>query len=110
MALIPPLDWYDEREHRRRLGDAIRGVIDGHTNAAGTVTLTASTVTTTVTDRRAGTDSIIALMPTTANAAGMLTRLYVSERTEGAFTFTHAATTSSDMTYDYCVLATGREG
>ena len=43
--------------------------IDGRSNAIGSVTLTASTTTTTVTDTRVAEDSTIALMPVTANAA-----------------------------------------
>jgi hypothetical protein len=107
MALIPPLDWHDEKEHRRKLGWCLQGLMDGRTNNAGSVTLTASTVTTVVSDRRAGVDSVVVFMPTTSNAAIVLDRLYISARTDGAFTITHASTTSTDMSYEYALLATG---
>jgi hypothetical protein len=107
MALIPPSDWFDEKEHRRKLAQALQGIMDGRTNNAGSVTLTASTVTTVVSDKRAGVDSVIVFMPKTANAAAVLGRLYVSARTDEAFTLTHASTTSTDMDYEYALLATG---
>lgn len=87
----------------RRLQEAVNALGSGRSNAIGTVTLTASTTTTTVTDRRAGIDSVIALMPTTANAAAALATTYVSSRVIGSFVLTHASNAQADKTFKYAI-------
>lgn len=69
---------------------------------SGTVTLTASATTTTVTDKSITSESVIALMPTTANAAAALGTTYVSARSKGSFTLTHANNAQTDRTFGWC--------
>lgn len=87
----------------RQMATVINGVLDGRQNNVGEVTLTASSATTVVTERRCGTDSVITLMPKTANAASELGNgtLYVSSVTTESFTLTHANNAQSDRTFGY---------
>lgn len=110
MALTVPVTWRNVGDHLRRVANAINQILDGHTNNAGSVTLTASATSTVVTDARAGTDSVIVFMPTTANAATAAASLYVSARTSGQFTLTHASNAAVDQDFEYALLATGRDG
>ncbi|MHA1555085.1 MAG: hypothetical protein ACTSU0_11840 [Alphaproteobacteria bacterium] len=56
-------------EGQRRSDDVLRGVMTGKINVVGTVTLTASQATTTLTDSRIGAGTAVILVPTTANAS-----------------------------------------
>lgn len=87
----------------QRLWDAVNALGSGRSNAIGSVTLTASATTTTVTDRRAAIDSVITLMPTTSNAAAAIGSTYVSSRGIGTFTLTHASNAQADRTFKYAI-------
>ncbi len=91
------------QELLKRLTDAVNLLSDGRSNAVGSLTLTAATTTTEITDRRVGIDSHIGLSPTTANAAAALATTYVSEVTAEAFTLTHANNAQTDRTFDYTI-------
>lgn len=106
MALNIPVTWRDGAEHRRMLAGGINGLIDGRSNNAGTFTVTASAATTAVSDPRAGTDSVIVWMPTTANAAAAISGMYVSARGNGTFTITHANNAQTDRDFVYAIIAT----
>ena len=108
MARAVPVTWRDEVEHRRLIADGINGAIDGRTNNVGAFTLTASTTTTAVTDKRAGGDSIITWMPTTATAAAAMDALYVSARGKETFTLTHDSAADTDRDFSYSLSGTGR--
>lgn len=81
----------------------INQLILGNLNNTGTVTLTASAASTTVTNSRVGANSYIEFMPTTANAATEKAAgtMYVSARTKGEFTITHANNAQTDRTFQY---------
>jgi hypothetical protein len=100
----PPLDWENEEEHRRKLAEALIGVMDGKINAIGTLTLAASSATTTLRDKRIGLQSRIFFMPTTANAAAAITSLFVTGRGKQTATINHANNSQTDKTFDYVVL------
>lgn len=68
----------------------------------GTVTLTASTTSTVVTDSRVNTNSVIHFSPTTANAATAFGGLYTTVA-RGSFTITHPNTADLDKTFSYTV-------
>ena len=108
MALLAPVTWRTPEEHRRILAERINGLIDGMTNAAGTVTLTVSSATTVVTDARVGADSVITFMPTTLNEANEMSTLRVTSRGDGTFTITHTNTAEADRTFAYAISGTGR--
>jgi hypothetical protein len=86
----------------------IRQLIEGRSNAVGTVTLAHDGVatTTTVTAPTCGPNSIVLLTPLTAHAAAVVTGVYVlaASVTPGQFVITHAATAESDRTFGwFCV-------
>jgi hypothetical protein len=87
----------------RRLAIAINGIIDGRTDNYGSVTLTASTATTVVSEARVTDFSTVILTPRTANAAAELGAggMYVSAMALGSFTITHANNAQTDRTFDY---------
>lgn len=87
-----------------RVHDVIRGALAGKLNCTTTVTLAASTTTTTLSDPRIGAESAILFMPTTANAAGAMTNLYVSARAQGSATLTHSSTATTDRTFDLVII------
>lgn len=107
-----PEQFEDVPEWLRRISKAVNGTINGKTNnrGAGTlaITLTANSATTTVTfsKDRIGVDTIILFMPTTANAAGAISSLYVSARdvAAGTMTLTHANTATVDRTFNYVLV------
>ncbi len=82
----------------------IRQLIEGRSNAVGTVTLTANAATTVVSSEVIGASSIPLLMPTTANAAAALATTYVSARAAGSFTLTHANNAQVDKTFYYAAF------
>ncbi len=89
----------------RQVSEVVRGLMDGKSNNTGLITLTAGGATTTaLSDARIGYDSVIIFSPLTANAAGFLGGLYVSARTQGAATLTHAANSAADRKYAYIIV------
>jgi|TARA_R100000995_G_scaffold34655_2_gene15668 hypothetical protein len=91
-------------EHRRQLAIVVNNSLDGKLNSTGSVTLTASQTTTTLSDRRLGGDSVIVFMPTTANASAGITSLYVSAQGKQTATLTHANNGQTDRTYKYIII------
>lgn len=90
----------------REIALVVNSILDGKINATGSVTLTASAASTAVTEDRAGDDSVILFMPTTANAASEQAAggMYVSSRGKQTFTITHANNSQSDRTFEYVVI------
>lgn len=87
---------------------AIRQLMEGRSNAVGTVTLAHDGVatTTTVTATNCGPNSIVILFPATAHAAAVVTGTYVlaASITARQFIVTHAATAESDQTFWWVAL------
>ena len=102
--------WRNPEEHRRVICERVNQLLDGQSNNAGAVTLADSQATTTVTDARAGTDSVIVFMPLTANAAAEVGAggMYISTRNNGSFVITHANNAQTDRDFEYAILASGR--
>lgn len=99
---IAPVQWFGEdSEHIRKVAEVINNLIVGRTNATGTVTLTQSDTTTTLTDTRIGPNTVITFQPTTANAATATGNLYVSSIGKQTATLTHANTADADKTFKY---------
>lgn len=90
----------------REIALVVNNILDGKLNSTGSVTLTASAASTAVTDERAGYDSVILFMPTTANAASEQAAggMYVSSRGKQTFTITHANNAQSDRTFEYIII------
>lgn len=83
---------------------ALNAILTGRSNAVGTVTLTASVTTTTITDPRISADSAIVLAPTTANAAGAIATTYQGTTANGSCVINHANAASTDRTFKYVVI------
>ena len=98
---IPPEGGSD-----REVASVVNLLVDGKSNNKGTFTLTASTTTTTVSDLRAGTNSVITYVPTTANASAEIGAgtIFISARNNESFVLTHANNSQSDRTFLYVVI------
>lgn len=94
----------------RRLSSVVNTILQGKINAVTTVTLTAGTTTTTITDARITSKSFIGLTPTTANAAAAIPTTYISSQmtgtgtTQGTATITHANNAQTDRTFNILII------
>lgn len=94
----------DDEVHRTIIADAVNGLIDGKLDVVGTITLTANSATTTVSDNKFESAMVPLLIATTANGAAAVGGLYVSARTKGGFTLTHANNAQADKSFLYVRL------
>ena len=67
-------------------------------------TLLPNVAVSTLTDARIAAESIILLMPTTANAAAALATTYITQRQVGKCTVNHANNAQTDKTFRYTVI------
>lgn len=91
----------------RQVHQAVRELIEGRSNAAGTVTLRASYATTTIEKPTINKNAIVILTPATANAAAEIGNgtMYVTVAAAGgAFTITHANNAQTNRTFGYLVI------
>ena len=86
----------------------IRQLIEGRSNAVGTVTLTGDGVatTTTVSATTCSPSSVVILFPATAHAAAVVASTYVldDDVTAGQFIVTHATTANADVTFSWVCI------
>ncbi len=75
----------------------------GRVNTFGTVTLTANQATTTHAVPYINSNSVMLLMPTTANAAAALATTYIA-CSSGQAVLTHTNNAQSDRTFNFVVL------
>ena len=96
----------DEIQHRRAIAAWMREAHIGKLANTGELTLaaSASASSTTITDARLGAFSWIGFMPTTLNAASAMPALYVSSRSAGGATVSHAINADADKIYIYAIL------
>ncbi len=78
--------------------------MSGKLNILGSVTLTANSATTTLSDDLISDSSALFFTPRTANAAAGLTALYYNDPTAGSVVLNHANNAQADRTYDYAVI------
>lgn len=100
---LPP-NVENKDEAYRKTASVVNAILGGKTNNTGTVTLTANAASTSLSDFRITSQSIILLMPTTANAAGALATTYISARGSKTATITHANNAQVDKTFGYAVV------
>ena len=95
-----------EANDPREIAYVVNNTVNGKLNSTGNVTLSASTTTTTVTDERAGKESVILFMPKTANASAEQGNgtIFISARANGSFTITHANNSQTDRQYGYIII------
>lgn len=82
----------------------INNLFRGKMNIVGSVTLTANSATTALSDDLISPDSIVVVMPMTANAAAAIGGLYFSTPTAGLVTINHANNAQTDRTFRYGVM------
>lgn len=101
-----PSSLSDQTLWLRQIANVLNNVLVGKLLATGTVTLTQNAASTSLQDPRIGVSSFIQFMPTTANAAAEIGAgtLYVSARTEGVATLTHANNAQTDRSYTFLVI------
>ena len=107
----PPLDPGSDnpgaiRRVLRSVAEVVSRMNQGKLNATTELTLTANAATSTFTDPRLTTQSVIGLTPLTANAAAEKGNgtLYVSARTNGSATITHANNAQTDRSFAVSIL------
>jgi hypothetical protein len=96
----------DSSTHRMRVAESINGLIDGKLDVVGTFTLTANAASSVIEDNLFESQQVPLIIPTTANAAAEIGAgtIYLSARTKGSFTLTHANNAQTDRTYLYVRL------
>ena len=89
----------------RVISEIVNNLVEGKSNNTGEITLNVdSATTTTINDGRIGYNSVILLMPKTANAASVATSTHISATAKGSATITHAANTLNDKTYRFIIV------
>jgi hypothetical protein len=90
---------------QRAVAEVVRGIMDGKTNNTGGITLNQGATSTTMNDRRIGSNSVILFMPLNDHAADELAHghMYVSARGQGTATITHG-NHMHDMIFAYVVI------
>jgi len=89
----------------REISEVTNGILTGKTNNTGNITLNVSSATTTtIYDERIGYNSVMLLMPTTANAASVLSTTYIGSTNKGNAVITHTANTITDKIYRYIIV------
>jgi hypothetical protein len=99
-----PIRGLTAEQQLRKHAESINGLIDGKLDVTGSVTLDANAATTVVADNKFESAMVPVFVPITANAASALAGLYVSARTQGGFTLTHANNAQTDKTFLYVRL------
>lgn len=101
LRLPPILEDTNSYEFKTWLSDLWRSEVE----SAGSVTLTANSATTVVSDAKVSQQSRIFFFPTTANGAAEIGAggMYVSSKGDKTFTITHANNAQNDRTFDYVV-------
>ena len=95
----------DEKNHRMQMAEMLNDRVNkGKINCTSTVTLTASSTTTSLIDDRIGAYSYVDFMPTTANAATAKAAIYISNRNKGSLTINHASNAAVDQTFTIVIL------
>jgi hypothetical protein len=89
-----------------RIVNAVRQLMQGRSNAAGTVTLAASAASTAVSAPNCAPTAQVFLFPRTAHAGAELAAggCFVSAVGSGSFTITHANNAQADRTFAYVCL------
>ena len=98
-----PFKFRSADEAYRRISLAVNNIDDGHLSSVGTFTVTASVATTAVTNDLCHADSIVLLMPKTANAATEIATLYIAPGA-GSFTVNHANNAQTDRDFGYAIF------
>ncbi len=86
----------------RAVAEVTNNAMNGKTNNTGSITLSASSTSTTLNDERLGFNSVVLLSPLTANAAAQSP--YISTHAKGSAVITHTSVAHSDLNFDYIIV------
>lgn len=102
--LVPKIH-QDEKEHRRLLAEGLEQALLGNLkNTSASLKLGHNVASTTVSDIRAGADSVVLLMPTSVNGSVALNTFHIGTQGEGFFVIQHVSTSTSDATVKYAIF------
>jgi hypothetical protein len=106
---IPSVRYSDREQWEKSVVDTFIALANGRSNNTGTLTLTASSATTVVNVAagRLGNDTIVLLMPTTANAGteyGSGNVYITTDVANKQFTITHTNNAQTDRTFKYVLI------
>lgn len=105
--LNAPVYLEDLKDWLRKMSVVVNNTMQGKTNNTGTVTLTANSATTTLTEapNRIGQGTVVLFMPTTANAAAEATTLHATRNVaSNTFTLTHTNNAQTDRIFNYILV------
>jgi len=88
----------------RSVAEIVNNLVEGKSNNTGDFSTATSTTTTTLYDERIGFNSVIVLMPLSANSAAELKDVYFSNFAQGSCTVHHG---SHGTTRDYRYIIVG---
>lgn len=97
-------DGVDNPENKDKIQEVINNMLAGKLNNNGIITLTANAATTTFTDSRIGSNSVVLLMPTTANAAAAIATTYMNTFAKGSCVINHANNAQADKTFWFAIF------
>ena len=101
VAVASPSD----KDHRRKLAEAINRVNQGHMDIATRITLRASNTTTVLTVNRITPTRLFVLNPTTAHAAtAFVAGIWFRSQTNGSVTFNHASSANVDQRFNVGIV------
>lgn len=105
-ALDPPPDGPLLHGWLKGLKDVVGNILRGKLNCTGTVTLTPSVATTTITDGKIGGGTVVLLQPLTAHAAAELGNgtLYFNPAGNGTVVINHANSAQTDRNFNYVLI------
>jgi hypothetical protein len=92
-----------DNQYLRYLRESTNSAMRGKINCTGEFTLTANAASTAVTEKLCTANSVVLLMPKTANAAGAIATTYITPAS-GSFTVTHANNAQTDKDFRYVVI------
>lgn len=94
-----PVDWPDEKEHRRKLATAVNGALAGRLNSTSQFVTAGTLGSTTVSDNFCGVTTVVIVVPTSDAANSM--DIYPSVIQRGAFVVKHNTLTG---TFNYVLI------
>ena len=100
---VAPENFSLKAEYIRKLKDSINFALRGKSNNTGEFTLTASVTSTVVNDNNCNLNSVVLIIPITANAAAHFVDTYIIAG-DKSFTVNHPSRTHTDRTFRYVII------
>ena len=88
----------------RQVAEIVNNLVEGKMNCTGSITLETSGTETTLYNERIGYDSVIILVPRSANSAGETDHVYIKTKAIGSCVIGHRNHGHSDADYDYVII------